>query len=329
MTKSPSAASPPEAGVTPVHSVFSLASMALSLQEIERLRHAARERRWALIGVFSGAWIVLILAFVFGMENGMESLEIGHIVLLAGGSLVLYGMGLQGPANAYRQAFKDQVIGRLVAERYEGARYSADKGIGEAEFKSSGLYQQGVDRYHTEDLIEARVGETPFRMAEIHAEYRTSSGKSTRWHTVFKGRFIVARFSKRFHGRTLVLSEGWRPFGISGLEKAALEDTVFEKLFAVYSTDQVEARYLLSLSMMERLVAAKAKLDADVQAAFVNDHLILAIPDRHDRFEPPPFWSTAPLISEDDVQTYLADIGLAADLIGELNLERRIWDHDP
>ena len=83
-----------------------------------------------------------------------------------------------------------------------------------------------------------------------------------------------------------------------------LEDPAFEKLFAVYATDQVEARYLLSPSLMERLVASRQKLDAKVQAAFMDDHVILAIPDAYNRFEPPSFWSSSPLLSEDDVQTY-------------------------
>lgn len=302
-------------------------SLATSLQEIDGLRRAARERGWRLIGALGVAWMVGILAVV--LSGGAAGKVI--VALGAGGSVIVYFVGIYGPAEAYKQAFKAQVIGRLVAERYEDASFSAGGGIGQAEFESSRLYQQGIDRYNTEDLIEARLGATGFRMAEIHAEYKTTStdGKgrtTTHWHTIFKGRFLVARFSKRFHGTTLVLSEAWRLFGMSGLEKVTLEDPAFEELFAVYATDQVEARYLLSPSLMERLVASRQKLDAKVQAAFMDDHVILAIPDPHNRFEPPSFWSSSPLISEEDVQTYAADIALAAELIDALNLERRIWE---
>ena len=39
------------------------------------------------------------------------------------------------------------------------------------------------------------------------------------------------------------------------LEEIELEDPEFMEHFRVYSTDQVEARYILSPSMMERLLA--------------------------------------------------------------------------
>lgn len=302
-------------------------SLASSLQEIDGLRRAARERGWRLLAALGAAWLVGAVVVAITASSAADTFAgVGAV-----GSVIVYFIGIHGPAEAYKQAFKAQVIGRLVAERYEDASFSAGGGIGQAEFESSRLYQQGIDRYNTEDLIEARLGATGFRMAEIHAEYKTTStdGKgrtTTHWHTIFKGRFLVARFSKRFHGTTLVLSEAWRLFGMSGLEKVTLEDPAFEELFAVYATDQVEARYLLSPSLMERLVASRQKLDAKVQAAFMDDHVILAIPDPHNRFEPPSFWSSSPLISEEDVQTYAADIALAAELIDALNLERRIWE---
>ena len=327
MATSQPASLPPDGDATLTATTSPLPSLEHSLQEIDGLRRAARERGWRLLAALGIAWLMGILAVAV---SGIASVGM-MLVVGAFGSLSVYFIGIHGPAEAYKQAFKSQVIGRLVAARYEDASFSAGGGIGQAEFESSRLYQQGIDRYNTEDLIEARLGATGFRMAEIHAEYKTTTTDSkgrttTHWHTIFKGRFLVARFSKRFQGTTLVLSEAWRLFGMSGLEKVTLEDPAFEKLFAVYATDQVEARYLLSPSLMERLVASRQKLDAKVQAAFMDDHVILAIPDSHNRFEPPSFWSSSPLLSEDDVQTYAADIALAAELIGELNLERRIWE---
>lgn len=307
-----------------------LSSLASTLDEIQGLRQAARQRAIKLLSGLAVAWVIGAV-IVLGLSMTGLGLPTPFFVVGLVISVVTYIAGIHGPQERYQLAFKGAVIGRLVADRYEDARFNALSGIGQAEFEASQLYRQGIDRYSTEDLIEARLGDTSFRMAEIHAEYKTTSTDSkghttTHWHTIFKGRFLVALFSKRFQGRTLVLSEAWRLFGISGLEKVALEDPGFEKLFAVYATDQVEARYILSPSLMERLVACRRRMDAQVQAAFMDDHVILAIPDPHNRFEPPSMWSSGPLLSEADIQAYAADIALAAELIDELNLNRRIWE---
>lgn len=303
-----------------------LTTLAPALEEIAVLRSAVRQRAQRILGVLAVVWVIGA-AMAFALSGSFVPVAVIGVVA----SGITWFVGMAGPSEAYRLAFKARVIGVLVADQYQDAVYRAVGGIGQAEFEASRLYQQGIDRYSTEDLIEARLGETPFRMAEIHAEYKTTStdGKghtTTHWHTIFKGRFLVALFSKRFHGRTLVLSEAWRLFGMSGLEKVALEDPDFEKLFAVYASDQVEARYILSPSLMERLVACRRRMDAQVQAAFVDDHVILALPDAQNRFEPPSAWSSGPLLSEADIQAYAADIALAAELIDELNLNRRIWD---
>jgi len=305
-------------------------SLAAALDEIQGLRQAARQRAIKLLSGLAVAWVVGGV-IVLGLSMTGFLLPAPFYVVGLVVSVVTFIAGIHGPQERYQLAFKAGVIGRLVADRYQDARFNALDGIGQTEFEASQLYRQGIDRYSTEDLIEARLGDTSFRMAEIHAEYKTTStdGKghtTTHWHTIFKGRFLIALFSKRFQGTTLVLSEAWRLFGISGLEKVALEDPNFEKLFAVYASDQVEARYILSPSLMERLVACRRRLNADVQAAFMDDHVILAIPDPQNRFEPPSMWSSGPLLSDADVDAYAADIAIAAELIDELNLNRRIWE---
>ncbi len=82
--------------------------------------------------------------------------------------------------------------------------------------------------------------------------------------------FILLDMNKNFSGKTIVK----RDTGIIGnwftkkfrrkldsyasrsklLKSVKLEDPIFEKKFEVYSSDQVEARYLLTTSFMERIL---------------------------------------------------------------------------
>ena len=51
-------------------------------------------------------------------------------------------------------------------------------------------------------------------------------------------------------------------------ELIKMEDVAFERGVVVYGDDQIEARYILSTSLMERILAYKKK--AIVQCAFLH-----------------------------------------------------------
>ena len=63
--------------------------------------------------------------------------------------------------------------------------------------------------------------------------------------------------------------------GKSG-ERARLEDPRFEDRLEVHTSDQVEYRYLLIPTFMERLVALDDRFDGKLQAAFDEDRFLLS-----------------------------------------------------
>ena len=97
-------------------------------------------------------------------------------------------------------------------------------------------------------------------------------------------------FPKRFNGKTLVLrdsgSVGNFFKGIGKENRIRLEDPRFEKMFEVYGTDQVEARYLLTPTFMERMMElAELFGQKSVELAFFEDRLLLSIRVSTDQFE--------------------------------------------
>ena len=62
--------------------------------------------------------------------------------------------------------------------------------------------------------------------------------------------------------------------GFSRLKHTTLEDVVFEKKFDVFTDDEVEARYLLTTTFMERLTNIKTAFNAkNISCAFYQDKL--------------------------------------------------------
>jgi hypothetical protein len=73
------------------------------------------------------------------------------------------------------------------------------------------------------------------------------------------------------------------------LEKVKLESTEFENKFIVYSSDQVEARYILTPSFMERLVKLQTLMGDNTSYSFVDTNVYVAVPISDQLFEPSVF----------------------------------------
>lgn len=100
-----------------------------------------------------------------------------------------------------------------------------------------------------------------YRNVEVlisECEYEFSSGKQT--YTSFKGAVIRFTMNKNFEGLTVVrpTTVGFQDYNdlkkdkTIKMEEITLEDPEFSKKYKVYSTDQIESRYLLTTAFMER-----------------------------------------------------------------------------
>jgi hypothetical protein len=229
--------------------------------------------------------------------------------------------------------FKDAAIPRVLAASLPNFRYYGANCISEDEFNNCGLFMR-PDRYNGKDYFEGCHDKTRLRFSMVHAEERyettttetdndghTTTKTEEHWRDIFKGLFVSADFNKHFSGRTVVNSGKAGIFSnlFGGLVK--LEDPRFNAAFTVKSRDQIEARYLLTPSTMERLLQLRDKL-GNFEASFVDSRLCIAVNGyNYNAFEPNlsrPFTATsvfAPVVT-------LLDI---ISLVDDLALNTRIW----
>lgn len=157
--------------------------------------------------------------------------------------------------------------------------------------------------------------------------------EQTKTDLIFKGLFFWADFNKNFHGRTVIVPDtaerllGHMGRSLQEMDKSRgqlvkLEDREFEKLFAVYGTDQVEARYILSTSLMERLVKFRKRADRELWVGFVDDKIYIAVKFDEDLFEPRLFKT---MLAFEPIQEYFEILQLMLSIVEELNLNLRIW----
>ena len=101
-----------------------------------------------------------------------------------------------------------------------------------------------------------------------------------------------------------------------------LEDPEFEREFVVYGSDQIEARYILSTSLMRRILDFKNKTGTKIYISFTGSKVYVAVPINRNMFEPKYFASVndfSPILD------YYRDLTFAIGIVDDLHLNTRIW----
>ena len=191
-------------------------------------------------------------------------------------------------------------------------------------------YSELIPRFHretSEDHIQGTYQGVDVELFESQLKQRRSSGKKTRYVTVFKGIFITLTMNKNFSGKTVVKKDGgllgnWRS-KIKTLENVKLEDPKFEKMFEVFSDDQIEARYLLTVTFMERLIELAGVFGGKtIECCFYQNQLFMKIPLKQNLFEPGSIFEPEDFI--DDSKSLLKELNLIFSIVDILKLNMKI-----
>jgi len=180
------------------------------------------------------------------------------------------------------------------------------------------------DRAAVEDRITGRHDQVSISLADAKLKKRQRSGKRTSYRIVFQGLLCAFSFPKRFNGRTVITGDRGKIFNwFQGMavpgERVHLEDPRFEDAFEVYSSDQVEARYLLTPTFMERVLALSEKYrSGTLRLAFDGDRLLLSLDIRADSFEAGSVFESA--AAPVRITSLVEDISTIYDLIDTLGL---------
>ncbi|MBC8046840.1 MAG: DUF3137 domain-containing protein [Fimbriimonadaceae bacterium] len=295
------------------------------LDELEALRKYQLRRQTFIVIAFTAS-------VVLGLATFMPFMIIIFMLI----SLILYFTfyGFKRTRPDFKSMYKENIVKRIIQFIEPGLVYSAHQFISNSKFSNSKIFMQQVDIYNGEDLVQGIIGKTKVEFCELHTQDRqTDSQGKTRYVTIFKGIFFIADFNKHFSGQTYVLSDFSERFmGFFGKlfqnmnlmrpDVVRLENPEFEKYFAVYSTDELEARYILSTTLMERLVEFRKKIDANLQLSFINSSINLAVPMKKNLFEP----SLRKTVKRfEDIEEYYRQILFCVNIVDELNLNTRIW----
>jgi len=305
-----------------------------TLIELEEQRKAVAALKIKSYLFIAGGIIIIAAAIITG------ALAIPGAV--TGGIILITGLVFISKTNAkfsdYRHSFKQNVVPIALKTIDNSLEIDYTTGLSESDFIYSQLFSKEPDRYRSEDQISGTAGKTKFSFSELHAEYKTvtqtKNGRQEHWHTILKGIVFCADFNKNFNGVTVVrpkdmgaalgawISKAMPIFSSSGKELVQLENPEFNDEFVTYSTDQVEARYILTPAMMERLCELNKRCSYAISISFIDTCVFIAFPLNKDYFEPPVHKS---LLDPDFLNEDTEVIRFMYGIIKDLDLNTRIW----
>jgi hypothetical protein len=303
------------------------------------LRDLERDRRKMIRKILVASAIILGLAVAAFFIGSALQAKVDVLAYIDGGlAVVLIVTCGYLFAKSYKSEFKARLISPLV--KFFGAdfEYSAESFIESGRYWASRIFRTSFDRYSGEDYIAGTAGKTRFECSEVCAEYEretvdSKGNKQKEWKTIFSGLFFIADFNKAFSGSTWVLPDslesklGWLAHKLQEWkldrpgQLVKLEDPEFERLFAVYATDQMVARYVLSPSLMKRITEYRQRLRHPLWMSFIDGTLYVAIAPGRDLFEP----KLLSVVDGKQCMSIFDDIAIGLGIIEDLNLNTRIW----
>ncbi|WP_343531161.1 DUF3137 domain-containing protein [Pedobacter sp.] len=302
-------------------STYQPSQIQVLLEELETVRLKIARKYYAAYWCIGLGIITFVICFCLGAVL-VAFIEI--LILIVIGS-IMFSLGNKD-RKQYRSIYKQGVIVNMLEGIDGNLQVNPNSGISPTDFVDSFLFGEKPDAYKTEDLVYGEIGKTTIHFAEVGAQVHRGRG----YEDIFKGIFFCASFNKHFDGLTLIRPQSytgsavnWVSRQVSGDARVVnLENTDFNNTFFTQTSNQIEARYLLTPAMMEKLLVLNQYADSTIFVSFVWSNIYIAFPLNHDYFEPPVFKS---LLSEDLLKKDIEILKLMYGIVEELDLNTRIW----
>ncbi len=149
-------------------------------------------------------------------------------------------------------------------------------------FKDAGLLPKH-DNKSVKKHLYGRYKDTTFDLADCYLSKEVSDGSdTTRSKTVFNGVLIAIAYPERISGKTLLSADSgiFKNFfkGLFGNKKITLGHSNLDDRYLIYTTDEDEARKLLSPRRVEKIIALTEHIGPEaLEIAFMDDYLMLAV----------------------------------------------------
>lgn len=290
-----------------------------------------KRRRIAWLRIFIIAFSVLVLGgFIAVCYYTPPYIE------FAGAAGIVYAVAAIALYCLSGENFEKQLKSFLVTEVsnflgiQEGERASKTP-LSLQSFQRYGILPSGNqqflnDHFHgTKDEVEIDIADALIRHKT--QTRKKNGGTETTITTLFQGPIFRFSYNRPLKGHVILVKDSgcivnfFKKSNFPG-ERVVLENTEFESRFEIYTTDQVEARYVLTPRFMERLLELSSYIkDKSSGIAFSDSFAYLTLDVRANWFEPGSLFSK--LADQRRIENLIEQLNLAFEVARILNLSTK------
>ena len=300
----------------------------VTFEQLEEMRIALKKKYtlFIIIGLIVVA-VAALISFIF---------DFPPVLVMIGGVLtfIITMFCTSKQAKEYYLAFKSYFVKSALANIFTNLNYQPDNGISRATIASTNMMRMG-DRYSSNDLVTGNYKTIGFTQSDVHIEEehetRDSDGHTRRYYvTIFKGRWMIFDFNKTFKADVQVAQKGFGNnklgswfSGEQKFEKVEMESQEFNKAFNVYAQQPLDAFYILTPKIMEKIRNLDEKNEGKLLLCFIDNKLHVGIYNYEDSFEHKSVFKP---IDEEKTRTDIStDIQKITMFIDELELDNDLF----
>lgn len=294
--------------------------MELDVERAETVKHHTMLRRVsALIGIPALAYSIYGIAYI--ETRNIDALLLTVCIFLSMTALMVVAFFTIWPAaltQDVQRKLTNPVINALgynYSSKFNG--FSNLRGANTA--RQLGLFKKH-DYASSDEFISGERSGFFFEMLELELVKIQKSHQRADGHTrIFWGQCFFIQFDKPFHGTTVATRRSdfmsWRRRP-EGLSKVRIESRDMRRKFRLSSSDQVEARYLITPDILERLDALERRLKGKkLRFGFHSNHFVIVL-EKANLFDPNPYKNA--YASKEALNKVLDDMAAIATLFDTL-----------
>ena len=212
--------------------------------------------------------------------------------------------------------YKEYVIQKAIGNKVEDMIYKNTFDFPFKLYKSLNVIKKG-NKYCSEDIITGKYNDVYFVQSDLDIKYENGST-----HKVyFSGRWIIIDYPKKFSGTVVVNDNDFDGADREDLEVIKLENSYFNEIFTVKTSDMQLGYYILTPQIVERFINLKKNINGDIIACFKDGLLHIFVNDGKNSFEP----DIDKVDFIDDVMRFVKDFSLVSETIDILKVNHGVY----
>ena len=227
----------------------------MNFDELENTRQKYADKLRIGIFLIIGLFVTLVIG---GLLFGSLAIVIFSLGLIF---TIIYFIRINKFGVEYKKQYKAYFVEKNLKNLFTDLKYDHNLGMPREVLSATKMIRTG-DIYSSNDFASGKYKDVGFTQADVHIqEEHTDSDGDTSYTTVFKGRWMVFEFQRKFTFRMQVVQKWFmanlKPkVGANGrkIERIQVESQEFNKRFKIFAEDGFEAFYILDPAFLDNIL---------------------------------------------------------------------------